>query len=170
MKKVVHNYLVGDILYEESFWTGKKSLSFNGTPLTKVDKRTFKTVLKDENNEEKETFITVRGSFISGTFLDFNKTSIEIYPKLKWYEIILCLLPFILDLIWGNSVTLCSIIPVVGGAIGGLISALFSFLSVFLMRKTSNILVKIAIALAVLLASFGVCALVGYLIISALAA
>ena len=43
---------------------------------------------------------------------------------MKWYEYILALIIPIFVLTWGNSVYLCSIFPIVGGAIGGAISAL----------------------------------------------
>ncbi len=35
MKQVVQNEKLGEIVYEESFWTGKKTVSVNGSQLEK---------------------------------------------------------------------------------------------------------------------------------------
>lgn len=43
MKQVVQNEKLGEIVYEESFWTGKKTVSVNGSQLEKISKNTFKT-------------------------------------------------------------------------------------------------------------------------------
>ena len=47
MKKSIIHPSYGEIVYEEGIWSGKKSISINGTPLQKVKKnRTKKEVIK----------------------------------------------------------------------------------------------------------------------------
>lgn len=90
-------------------------------------------------------------------------------PRPAWYDYVLAIIPLILVLVWGNSVYLCTIIPIVGGALGGAISGLCCGISLMLMAKQENFTIKIVIAVVNLIVSFGACALVGLLIIGALA-
>ena len=39
MNVTINHAEFGDIVYEESFWTGKKSVSINGAPLEKISKK-----------------------------------------------------------------------------------------------------------------------------------
>ena len=41
MKTVVQNDKLGEVTYEESFWTGKKNIKVNSEYLTKVSKKCF---------------------------------------------------------------------------------------------------------------------------------
>ncbi len=160
MKQKIQNEKYGEILYNENFWTGKKSLSINGTPLTKISRKEFQT--------ENGTVGTVKGNFLSGASLLIDGETIRLTPKITWYEIVLCLLPFILVMIWGSSVELCKIVPVVGGAIGGGLSALLSCVGLLFMRSVKPIWAKILIALAAIGVTFGVCCGIGYAIVGAL--
>lgn len=65
------------------------------------------------------------------------------------------IVPFIIA--WGNSIPLCRIFPIVGGAIGGAIGGIFLALSFYLMVKVKKPIYKVLIgfgmfALAVLVA------------------
>ncbi len=131
MKIVINDEKYGEITYEESFWSGKKSLSVNGTPLAKVAKTQFNYV----DGEEKKAFI-VQGNYLKGAKLIIDGRTTQLYPPVKWYEIVLSVIGFVLVLVWGNSVTLCEILPVVGGAIGGIISALFAICNLFIIKKS----------------------------------
>ncbi len=157
MKNVVNNEKIGEIVYEESFWTGSKKLSVNGTPLEKTDKREFKTA--------DGVSVFVKGNFLTGVKLNFGGEDITVTPTVKWYEIVMAVLPFILIMVWGNTVALCKIVPVVGGAIGGAVSGVFAVLSLFLMRSVKPVWLKILIGLAVTAATFGVCCGLGYAIV-----
>ena len=88
---------------------------------------------------------------------------------LKWYEYVLSVLPFILILIWGNSVALCEIVPVVGGFVGGLISAVFSFLNLIILKKLKNIWLKVLVSVVTLGLTFLVCFLIALAILGAVA-
>ncbi len=160
MKQVLENEKHGNIVYEESFWTGKKSITINDVPLTKKSKNEFET--------QDGKAIKVVGGFFQGACLNIDGESIRVTPKIKWYEIVLAVIPFVLIMIWGNSVALCKIVPVVGGAIGGFISALFSCCGLFLMKSSNKIWLKILIGLAAIAVTFLVCFGIGAAIVGAL--
>ena len=89
-----------------------------GAPMEKTGKKSF---VKQMDGSELR--ISVKGNFVSGVTMSINGTEeIQVVPKMKWYEIVFSLPIFMLIIIWGNSVPLCKIIPVMGGAIGGAIS------------------------------------------------
>ncbi len=94
MKQVVQNEKLGEIVYEESFWTGKKTVSVNGSQLEKISKNTFKT-------PDGET-VELKGNFFQGATLNVESESVRVTPPIKWYEIVLSVLPFILIMIWGT--------------------------------------------------------------------
>lgn len=127
MKVTVNHPVHGEIVFEENFWTGKKKLSVNGKKLQKVGKKTFA-------GEGDKTFF-LEGNFLTGNRLQAGNEEIVLTPALKWYEVVLSVLPFLLILIWGNSVALCSIVPVVGGAIGGGMGAIFGMTNVMLIKS-----------------------------------
>ena len=106
MKEIVQHPIYGQIVYNESFWTGKKTLTINGVCAQPVSKKEF-TV------EGKK--VVIIGSSLMGLKLQIDNDIIEVFPKPKWYEIVFAVLPLIFLLTWGNSIALCSIFPVVGG-------------------------------------------------------
>lgn len=160
MKNIVNSETHGKIEYEESFWTGKKKLSINDVPLQKVNKKTFVT----ESGEQ----LIIEGNYLKGSSVQIGSEKIQLTPAVKWYEVVLSVLPFILIMVWGNSLTLCLIVPVVGGAIGGAISAIFSFLNLFIIKDIKPIWLKILISIAMLGATFAICFLIGLAFLSAL--
>ena len=156
----------GTITYEESFWTGKKTLYLEGKELEKYSKNVF--IYKDCGGKEIE--IITKGNVYTGLSLMIDNELIELSPKLKWYEIIFSLLPFILIMIWGNVPSLCAIIPIVGGAIGGIVGAIATLLTGAFIRKTDNILFKFLISLIVVAVSFLICFIIALLILNLFAA
>ena len=161
MKREINHSLFGKIVYNENFWTGKKSVSINGKPLQKISKTTFKYV--DDNNEE--SYVNLVGNIFKGVCLKFKDRHVVVSSATKWYEYVFAVLPFALIMVWGNSAALCNIIPVVGGAIGGAISGLLGFSSVIVMKETKNVFVKILIGILFLAITFAVCTLIGYAIV-----
>ena len=109
MKASITHPSYGEIVYSESIWTGKKSLIINGTAVQPVSKTEF---MIGENKA------VLKGNYLTGVSLSIGDETIELSPKSKWYEIVLAVLPIVFLLTWGNSATLCSIFPVIGGAIG----------------------------------------------------
>lgn len=159
MKNIIQNEKLGEIIYEESFWTGKKNISIAGKPLTKVDKKTFKT-------EDGKT-ATLTGNFLYGCKMALEGETIELSRPIKWYEYVLSLLPFILVMIWGNVVALCEIVPIVGGAVGGLISAIFCCINLYVIKKFNQWWLKIIISIISLGLTFLICYLIAIAILSA---
>ena len=143
MVELINHPTLGEIVYMESFWIGRKTLRVNGEYAVAVSKKEFLI------NGERAT---VKGSYYTGISILYNGEAIEITPKPKWYEFVLALIPILFLLTWGNSPTLCAIFPVVGGALGGLLGATFGILSLALMKKTEKTAFKvlIGVGLAVL--------------------
>lgn len=162
MKTVLQNEKYGEIVYEESAWSGKKSISINGVILQKKDKTTFEYV----TDEEIETVI-VKGNSMSGAKLSIGGQTIQVIAPPKWYEVALSVLIFAFILVWGNVPQLCLIFPLVGGAIGGFISGMFAVLNFMIMRKLEKPYFKILIFIAFMAATILVCYLIALLIISA---
>ncbi len=158
MKNIIKHEQLGEIVYEESFWTGKKNITINGKTAEKLSKTEFRT----ESGEK----ISVVGNFLAGTKATIGSRAIELTPKIKWYEYILAVLPFVLIMIWGNIVALCKIVPIVGGAIGGLISGIFSMLNLFVIKRVRQVWLKILITVVALGLTFLACYLVALAILS----
>lgn len=161
MRSVVNHAVYGEIVYDESL-TGKKKLFFNGKELQSSGKNTYVTA-----DGEK---VFLHGSLLSGVRLTIKSENIQVVKVPAWYVYLLAVLPFVLIIVWGNSVKLCSIVPVVGGLIGGMISAVMAVISFILMTKVKSGLLKLLIGIGFLAATFLVCALIGYAMLSIAAA
>jgi hypothetical protein len=112
--------------------------------------------------------VKVNGNTFSGLELMIMGNRVEIIPKTSVLEYILAVIPFIVVLIWGNSVYLCSIFPVVGGAIGGAISGAASVIGMMFMKRNKNFLVKILISLVTLAITMLICFGIAVLLVNAL--
>lgn len=163
MKKII-KHSCGEIIYEESFWTGKKEISINGQKLKKLGK----TLFEYTDEEGKITKVYLMGNFVGGTKITLDNQSIQVTEPAKWYEYALAILIFVVVLIWGNSPALCSIIPIVGGAIGGGISGAMGCGALILMKSTNNILYKILIVLGMFMATILICFVIALGLISSL--
>ena len=154
---------IGEILYEESYWTGKKTVTINGKSYQKASKTTY--VYMDG---EKEHYITVTGSFLSGVSVTLgNGVTVKITEKPAWYEWLLSGAGFLFVLIWGNVPVSADIFPVVGGAIGGGIAAIFAIFSLMLIRDKKEIWKKVLIAVAFFAVTVLICHIIGRLILTA---
>ena len=138
MKEFVQHPIYGEIVCNESFWTGKKTLTINGVDAQPVSKKEFTA-------EGKK--VVIIGSSLMGLKLQIDNDIIEVSPKPKWYEIVLAVLPLTFLLTWGNSSALCSIFPVVGGAIGGALGAIGSMTSLLFIKKSKSLLPKLLIGI-----------------------
>ena len=164
MKSKVIHPVYGEIVYDENFWTGSKSLYVNGVKLNKISKNTF-----SGQSDFAPICWTVSGNVISSVNVVVNGETIEIDKKPAWYDIVLSSLIFILIMIWGNSVALCSIVPVIGGAIGGGISGIMLATNLIIIKQQSSILKKILITLGMMAATFVICMLAGFAYLGAIA-
>lgn len=127
-----------EFIYAESFWSGKKEVTLNGTKLEKIDKRQFK------NGDE---IFVVKGNFLTGVSLVSATRTIDISVN-EWYDWLLIFLPFI-NVVGG----------VFGGMIGGFLSALFSFISAFvntiILRSELKMPIKIILCIVSILVASG---------------
>ena len=163
MVKEYKSLKYGSIEYVESIWTGKKSLTINGAKARPVSKTMFSVECDGELVNA-----VVTGNIYKGSALTIGDERFEIYPKTIWYEYVLAILPFILIMIWGNSIALCSIVPVIAGGLGGAISGGLGVLSLSIMKSYKNPVLKLAMGFAFLVATFLICAILGVALVSAL--
>ena len=79
MKVTAQHNVYGQIDYEEDFWTGKKSLTINGTKLQKQNKNTFVW-----NQEGEALLCRIKGNFITGSKLEIGQDTVELTPAAAW--------------------------------------------------------------------------------------
>ena len=158
MKKTIFNINFGEITYVESPWTGDTSLFINGVALTKTGKKSFVT------QTGRPAVIT--GNSLTGVKLDFEGQKILIAQSLHWYEIAIAVAFFVLIIVWGASASLCSIIPLVGGALGGGITGALIMLGIILAATREKPLERIAFTVGGGVASFLSCMIIGLIIVS----
>ena len=141
MKQIFDVPELGEVVYEESFWTGRKKISVNGGVLEKVDKKTFMM----PNGE----CLYVIGNSIKGVKIVYNEQPVATIKGATWYEIVLCVFGMVTLIMWGNSVSLCKLFPIVGGGFGGALAAVGNSLALYFMRKVTKPIYKILIWFAV---------------------
>ena len=139
MKEMTRHCVYGEIIYSESYWTGKKTLTVNGVQAKAVSKKEFLI-------GEKRAILN--GSHLTGATLQIDGETLQLSPKPKWYEVILAVIPFLFIITWGNNSTLCSIFPIIGGAIGGALGGAGAISSLLLMKKVKNVAAKVLIGIA----------------------
>ena len=161
MKAVRQHEIYGQIKYEESFWTGQKSLTVNGARLEKKDKNTFVW-----NVDGVDTLCTVKGGFINEATVEVGGEVISLTPKAIWYELVCSAVICMLIMVWGNSAALCKIFPLVGGAIGGGISGGMAVVNLLMMKKSENVGKKLLIWLGILAATVLACFVIAKAILS----
>lgn len=159
MKQTVIHPTYGEIIYEEGLWSGKKTLFFHGVALNKVKKNVFRL-----NEGDTALEVTVAGSVLTGVVINVRGEEIRILPKPAWYDLILSILPFMLIMVWGNSVALCSIIPVIGGAIGGALGGAAMVLTLYMLRG-KKLMTKLLTAILATAITFGVGAVLAYALV-----
>jgi hypothetical protein len=81
MKNEVIDNRLGNIVYEENFFNGKKSLIVNGNTLHQRSETVFVEV-----DEEKEIEYQVTGNFAAGVTLKAKGVSVQVVPKPPGYE------------------------------------------------------------------------------------
>ena len=140
MQAVVYHATIGNIGYDESFWTGRKTLSINANVLKKLDRKTYLWFVGSETKQVK-----LLGNYLWGVKIIIDGETIEIVPKMKWYELILYSTMLAFFITWGNNAKLCSIFPLIGGAVGGGITAALTIFSMILMKKAKRVWVKLLI-------------------------
>lgn len=163
MKHITNHKDYGKIVYNESFWLGKKSIMIGNKLLSKIDRKTY---VYDKDGVRKS--FTLSGNYFTGAKLTDGKETIQVLPSPKWYELFFTILIVAIKITWGNFPLLVSIFPVVGGAIGGAIGAIGACLNMVAMRSVSKVWLKILIGIGVLAGTFLVSYLVATFILTSL--
>lgn len=160
MKEVTMNETLGEIVYEENVWTGKKSLTVNGETLEKTGKKTFRFADGRCTN--------VKGSMIFGTKMTVGNDTISISKPLTWYEYIIAIIIPAFVIIWGASPALVQIFPIVGGAVGGAIRGFAMVACILTMKQTAKPVLKILIGLGFFVVTLLICFLIASAMLSLL--
>lgn len=164
MKNVVNDSALGRIEFEESFWTGKRAITINGKPLTKKSNKLF-----EYNDGEVVKTVKVKGNTFTGAEIEIDGVSIEVFRKIKWYEIVLASVLVVFVMFWGNSYELCSIVPAVGGGLGGGISALGACTYLLLTKKEMPVWQGLLIWAGCFAGTFLTCVMLAFVLLIVLA-
>ncbi len=130
MKAVINNESTFNktLIYQEGFWTGKRTISYDGTALTKVKRNIYE--YKTENKVEN---FEIKGNQLVGVTINMLGNSVEVSRKLTWYEIVLSVLVFLPCILFGA----------VGGAVGGVLG----FTNIMVIRSVNKVWVKIVVSI-----------------------
>jgi len=106
VRKIINNEQTKnkELCFEENFWTGKKTIIYNGQVLTKI-----KTNVYQYSDEQTTEQFVIKGNTITGLAIQMFGNSVVISRKLLWYEIVMSVMVFIPSLYFGA----------IGGALGG---------------------------------------------------
>ena len=160
MIKKFNSEKYGEISYAESSWTGSKKVLVNGDEIKKMSKNLF-----CYEHEGETVKVIIVGNIFNGTNMVFGDENYSISPKPTWCEYTLAILNIILIIVWGNNALLCSIVPVIGGAVSGVMS----ICAMALMKNSSKPLLKVLIGVGFIVLTFAVCAIAGIALVSVLA-
>lgn len=93
-----------ELCYEEGFWTGKKTIKYNGVELLKLSRNLYEY----KDGEKTEQF-EVKGNQLIGVTIKMFGNDVEVVRKITWYEIVMSVLVFVPCILFGA----------IGGAFGG---------------------------------------------------
>lgn len=158
MKYKVTHGTYGEIVYAEDMW-GRRSLSVGGTPLGKLDKKSF----ADGNG----TVFRLDGNVITGLRLSDGRDTIQITAPIRWFVYVFAILPFILVMVLGNNRVVAEVFPVVGGAIGGGIGGLMMAVALYAAGRLRSPLLQIAVCIAITAVTVLICWGIGSAIVAA---
>lgn len=158
MKTEISHERLGKITYTESFWTGQKNIAIEGKNIVKVTKNQF--------SDETGTIYNLKGNYLTGVVMETGTDSVRLSPSVKWYEIVLSVLPFILIMVFSNVPAIFEVFPVVGGAIGGGISAVTSCANLAIIKCVRNVWLKILITLGMIALTLLICFLIALIILA----
>ena len=131
--------------YTESFWLADKSLTINGKPAQKLDKKTFRRFgeIDMTTGLQQNTDYTVKGSYMFGVKLISSTGENIVLTKNAWYDWIFIVLCYV-SVIFGGLFM---------GAIGGALSALLACVAVVgvlaVARSKMHIAAKIPLQLLI---------------------
>ena len=135
MLTTVSHPTYGVISYDENAWTGKKTILFDGIPLTKTAKNTYQL---PATAETPALTVTVKGSYIGGVSLVIGDETIGLTQKATALDIILGIIPAVLFFSM-----------IIGGAIGGALSAMIGMGLVMVMKTRKKVIHKVLICVGI---------------------
>lgn len=160
--KIMHD-VYGEIVYDESFWSGKKRISVDGKTLTKSKRNIY--VYQDPNTS---LTVVLKGSVLFGLTMTINHgAEITIASPPKWYEIVIAVCILCIGIVLGNS-PFAAVFPLVGGALGGAISGVMAVLALMVVKPIPKVPVKLLVGIGLLALTFFICHIVGLLFLAAL--
>lgn len=133
MKVVINNEKTNNkpLEIEESFFTGKHKIKYDGNYLEEQSKNSFNL-----NNTKENNNVTIKGHQLWGVNVNLLNNDINVVNKLTWYEIVLSVLIFAPCLIFGW--------------VGLLIGLLMGCLGFVTIRLLDNLTYKIVISVLLL--------------------
>ena len=135
-----------DLYYEEGFWTGKRTITYNGVLLRKI-----KMNLYEYDDGEKIEQFQIKGNQLFGVSISMFGNNVEVSRKLTWYEIVMAVIVFIPCILFGA----------IGGAIGGALG----FTNLTIIRQVEKVYLKVIISAQFLIAGFLLSYLIGYVVL-----
>ena len=145
MQTTVSHPAYGLITYEESFWTGKKIIMFDGIPLTKINKTTYQyqalpadPFASPEEGVSAPVTVTVKGSHVGGVSLAIGDETITLTAKATVLDAVLGWIPGILFFAF-----------IIGGAIGGALGAMIGMGLTILMKTRKKTIHKVLICIGI---------------------
>lgn len=136
MQITISHPTYGIITYAEGFWTGKKTILFDGVPLQKVNKTTYILPADPSDPESAPVTFTIKGGFVGGVTMTDGSETITLSQKATASDYILGILPG--ALFFGL---------IMQGAIGGAIAGMMSVGGIMLMKTRPNMKQKLLISL-----------------------
>ena len=158
MKEIIQHEKYGTIEFSEGNLVANRTITVNGQVLTKKSNKQF--YLDDG------TSVKVIGGLFSGVKLDIGGDIVQVSNPGTWYELAIYITGLVFLIVWSNSVALCSIIPMIGGAIGGILFAIPAVIGFSFSVKQKNPVLKLIITFSSVLLGLIICAIVGLLFIS----
>ena len=130
MKIIVNNEQTKnkELCYEEGFWTGKRTIKYDGVTLTKIKRNLYEY----KNGESVEQFV-VKGNPFYGITITMFGNNVEIVRRLTWYEIVMSVVVFVPGVLFG--------------AVGGVIGALIGITNLIVIRKVNKWWLQLIISL-----------------------
>ena len=145
MPTTVSHPAYGLITYEESFWTGKKIITFDGIPLQKINKTTYQyqplpadPFASPEEGASAPVTVTVKGSYVGGVSLVIGDETVTLTSKASVLDAVLGCIPGILFFVF-----------VIGGAIGGALGAMIGMGLTLVMKTRKKTIHKILICIGI---------------------
>lgn len=117
-----------ELCYEEGFWTGKRTIKYDGVTLTKIKRNLYEY----KNGESVEQF-EVKGNQFYGITITMFGNNVEIVRRLTWYEIVMSVVVFVPGMLFG--------------AVGGVIGALIGITNLIVIRKVNKWWLQLIISL-----------------------